>query len=303
MTAKKKGNELASSTAFKGPVICPTCRGQKWNPTFLIGRHQYISCNECRIVTTNPLPTENDLEDFYSSKNEKDDIYSLNMTKWMDLRVDVYSNYLKILYENGKIDLNGKKVLDVGCFNGASLKAIAKAGGDAYGMERQAESTRQLETIFPGKIYHRNACLPDTTLNETFDIITMTDVVEHVLDPEALLRNAWSWLKPGGYLFLTTPNTKSLVSRLMGKHWPSYLPVHHVYLFNKENLGKLLLTNGFTPISAGILTKKLTLEYFVYVMSRFRSQFAFLERLIPRFLSKMSLRFFGGEMYLIARKP
>jgi SAM-dependent methyltransferase len=282
--------------------ICPSCAGQEWNKKFVVDNHTYHKCASCGVLTTAPFPREADLESFYTSKNAGGDFYSLDMTRWLGLRERIFASYLKILAKRTDFTIRGARVLDVGCFNGASLNVLTRQGALAHGMERQGESAGHLHNSYPGRIFHQDACKFDDSLKARFDLVTMTDVVEHVLDPSTLMKNVSCWLREEGLVFLTTPNIRSLTARLMGGNWPSLLPVHHVYLFDRMNLMRILEREGLELVNHGILAKHLSLGYFAFVISRFKGQFSLIEKMMPPFLSNVYLPFFGGEMYIIARK-
>jgi SAM-dependent methyltransferase len=84
-----------------------------------------------------------------------------------------------------------------------------------------------------------------------FSALTMWDVIEHVPDPERALRAAAAWLRPGGWLFLSTPDAGSLVARTLGRRWHYVDPVQHLVLFDRHNLGRLLERAGFRVQESG----------------------------------------------------
>jgi len=78
-----------------------------------------------------------------------------------------------------------------------------------------------------------------------FSAVTLWDVIEHVPDPERALRAARTWLRPGGWLFMSTPDAGSLVARALGRRWHYIDPVQHLVLFDRRNLGTLVERAGF----------------------------------------------------------
>lgn len=90
---------------------------------------------------------------------------------------------------------------------------------------------------------------PPTSLPVPFDVITSWDVIEHLDEPRRALEACRRLLKPGGWLFLSTPDSGSLVARAMGRHWHYLDPLQHVNLFSRRNLGRLLERTGFSPRS------------------------------------------------------
>jgi SAM-dependent methyltransferase len=74
----------------------------------------------------------------------------------------------------------------------------------------------------------------------------MWDVIEHVPDPMADLREIHRVMREGGVLSLITPDAGSLVARLLGSRWEEYRRVReHVYFFSKRTLTEMLHKCGF----------------------------------------------------------
>ena len=76
-------------------------------------------------------------------------------------------------------------------------------------------------------------------------MVTLIEVIEHVTDPLRLLRAAATFLRPGGMLYLTTPNFNSLSRHLLGASWSAIHPREHRSYFTVGLLGSLLKTFGF----------------------------------------------------------
>ena len=79
----------------------------------------------------------------------------------------------------------------------------------------------------------------------TFDVVTMIEVLEHVADPVCLLSDAARWLRPGGLLYLTTPNVRSLNCRILGQAWSVVCPPQHLILWTPRALRVALARVGF----------------------------------------------------------
>jgi len=79
----------------------------------------------------------------------------------------------------------------------------------------------------------------------TFDVVTMIEVLEHVADPVCLLSDAARWLRPGGLLYLTTPNARGLNCRILGRAWSVVCPPQHLVLWTPRALRLALARTGF----------------------------------------------------------
>ena len=86
--------------------------------------------------------------------------------------------------------------------------------------------------------------MEEFTTDGAFDRVTANDVMEHLLDPRIAIAQFARLTKPGGHLFLSTPNLESLPARLFGKRW-HYYNRYHFSLFSARAIRHLLQSNGF----------------------------------------------------------
>jgi ubiquinone/menaquinone biosynthesis C-methylase UbiE len=84
-----------------------------------------------------------------------------------------------------------------------------------------------------------------------FDVVTAIEVLEHVIDPVAVLKEIRRLLKPGGVVFLTTGNARPYRGRLLS--WPYVLPDIHVSFFEPATLERALTIAGFRPETPGFV--------------------------------------------------
>jgi predicted SAM-dependent methyltransferase len=100
-------------------------------------------------------------------------------------------------------------------------------------------------------------------LQLAFDVVVALDVVEHLDQPRGALEICRSHLKPGGWLFLSTPDSGSLASRVMGRRWPYQDPEQHVNLFSRSNLSRLLEECGFRVEAHTHFSREYKMRYIV----------------------------------------
>jgi SAM-dependent methyltransferase len=93
------------------------------------------------------------------------------------------------------------------------------------------------------------------------DAVTCWDVIEHVPDPRSALERLRGRLKPGGRLFLSTPDAGSLLARLLGRRWHYLDPLQHINVFSRKNLEDTLARCGFRVLRVGSLGHRYRLRY------------------------------------------
>lgn len=87
-------------------------------------------------------------------------------------------------------------------------------------------------------------------LQQSFDLVVSSQVIEHLYRPEQMIDRVWSHLKPGGWLIITTPNLKSVAARMLGAKWHGFRD-DHVSLKSAEEWGAFISARGFRPIYEG----------------------------------------------------
>jgi len=177
------------------------------------------------------------------------------------------------------------KLLDLGSAAGFFLDEAKSRGWEAKGIEFSSWSKNYAEEHFGLTIYDR----PLEKLNwpkESFDAVTMLDVIEHVTEPRKLLSEVKKILKPKGVFVITTPNIDSLAAKLTKEKWYAILPGHLFYLSSKT-LEAILLEIGFRVVEKKNHTRYFSLAYFFYRLGGYLS---FMEKLgKARFLKNVML--------------
>lgn len=93
------------------------------------------------------------------------------------------------------------------------------------------------------------------------DVVTMFDVLEHLPDPNRALRQCHRVLRPGGHLFLTTPDAGSVMSRLLRRHWYYVDMDEHVALFTRGNAHTVLERSGFEQLDVRTIGRSYRFSY------------------------------------------
>lgn len=177
------------------------------------------------------------------------------------------------------------RLLDVGAGTGILVEAAAEAGFRAEGVEPSRWMVARARQR--GLPVHEGA-LGEVPLEPGYDVITLVDVLEHVMEPAALLAEANRLLKPGGILLVVTPDLGSVAARLLGPRW-WHFRVAHVGYFNRANLFSTLERTGFDVVRAFRPSWSLPVDY---LFARLAKYFPLLGRVRPpRVVAELGVRF------------
>nr|WP_286186518.1 class I SAM-dependent methyltransferase [Geitlerinema sp. P-1104] len=135
------------------------------------------------------------------------------------------------------------RVLDVGCGNGRYLKRLHHLGlakHNLYGVEMNQAAIDQLNQAGFQGYYGRLEQVAPELPDNSFDVIVLLQVLEHVANPAQIIQILAQLLRPGGRLILETPNMDGWDAQLFREgYWGGYHFPRHWHLFNRETLGKL----------------------------------------------------------------
>ena len=238
---------------------CAICGSEELRTLYRLPAGDILRCGACDTACRGNLVTEDDARELYEDDSYLDAPYFEALKVGTPRDVEPYLVYRRCLDRLSR-DRQKGRLLDVGCSYGAFLEMARDDGWQAEGVEisakatRYARSERDLE-IFLGTL--EEARYPDGR----FDAITLWDVIEHLDDPLAMLRELDRILAPGGTIMLFTIHQKSLINRIghllylaslgrFRKHLVLLYDIHHNFFFDERTLSAAIRRAGLTgPIA------------------------------------------------------
>lgn len=238
------------------------------------GKWTLYSCDDCGSAYLDPRPNLKTISLAYKQYFTHDEIISFSslslFRKMRRVIADVYRNYhygiqpstLGYLVHiflscvpgaRNKIDIGmrdlprvkqGQTLLDVGCGNGMFLSRAEMVGWTVTGIDIDPDAVKIARDN--GLNVKVGSIIDIKVVEQQFDVITLSHVIEHVHDPIDLLLECYALLKPGGYLWLQTPNIASQGHRLYGEDWRGLEPPRHLTLFSLNAMKQAILRVGFT---------------------------------------------------------
>ena len=300
---------MKNSAEEKIDAACIACGGKDHSlyavKTVNKAVYKIWKCGSCGMLFLFPLPRPSETEAIYREgyfAGARDGIGYVDYDADKEAMRSVFERYLndfeRILGKTGRL-------LDIGAATGYFMKIAEGNGWKAHGVEI---STYAAELGKSRGLDIKTGTINDTTFEkESFDLVTMWDVVEHVPDPILDIGKSCSLLRPGGLLAINTPDSGSQFAKLMGSRWHLLVPPEHIFYFNRESLRMILNKSGFEVVEVGCIGKRFTAEYIVQMLSRqqniglWKTSLNFLKRhpSVGRFPIRLNFR---DNMYLLAKK-
>jgi 2-polyprenyl-3-methyl-5-hydroxy-6-metoxy-1,4-benzoquinol methylase len=244
---------------------CPTCNGNDISQHWI--RPDQLTVNECNFCNTfyvSPAPDDDSLNRFYDQyhdsyfaslshkpavrKAEKINLKHPSLQGWklllkmhqpLDLRLARIADFLS---------LNGKNVLDVGCGRGKLMDLMFSAGAIVYGVDPDPGAVDYTKARGFNNVWHGNIDAVDPLI--LFDLITISDVIEHPLDPLELMRKCVKRLNSAGFIMLYTPNADHV--RRDPEHVMFRIHLEHMQYFSAESIEFLCKKSNLTVLHSEV---------------------------------------------------
>lgn len=154
---------------------------------------------------------------------------------------------LKMILKANKLAPEDVSLMDVGCSSGTFLDTARKMGFKTYGVD---PAQKAAQTALEKGHDVKSGMLEDLNYDScSFDVITLFEVIEHLKEPIPLLQEMERILKPGGFIMISTGNSKSLTVKVLREQWD--------YFSIKKNGGHISFYN---PYSICLVAEKVNLK-------------------------------------------
>jgi 2-polyprenyl-3-methyl-5-hydroxy-6-metoxy-1,4-benzoquinol methylase len=216
-------------------------RPNSWNRI-----RKYWYCKLCRGFTLLPRLSDQDMNDLYT--NYYNEIVVDGSFKTIDKKFKDLENHLSLM-DKGQI------ILDFGCGVDGYLPSLSsKYHLRIDGFEVSAKTIQILQDRFPQNTFYDRVTFQAST--ESYDLIVLSDVLEHLSDPRTLLDSLKYRLKPGGQIWIQQPLENNLtLFTLLLKSWAfikksevSKTPPFHVTLGSKYSMLKLIHLSDYDVV-------------------------------------------------------
>lgn len=265
---KVKSNKFTSAQ-------CPICLSQKCKFLYVKNKFNIFRCSYCLHVFVSPLPSEEEIKQFYDNKHKIEGGYNYFQSYGTE-----YSPAMQeaVEFANKNLSKNAS-ILDIGCGTGILLKLFQEQGfSNIVGCEISPEV---LKNKVRENLDIRIGNIQELFKDEQFDFITAIYVFEHILNLSIFLNTVHRILKKDGFIFAKVPNIYGLGAKIRGKNWSNMKPPQHLNYFSKQSLQLMFLQKSFKIVS---LTTPYPIPHHL---------------ILGNFIGRLGI---GGHLRIIARK-
>lgn len=227
-------------------TACVVCGSTQHEHVYEKDGYELVRCSKCDLVAVANPPTTEELSRLYDSEHGYH-------TDWLDPDSDAAARERAAAAEQASViseqPFRGR-LCDVGCSVGFFLDEARARGWEVTGVEMNPTTADTARETFGLDVHTGTTATVDLEPG-SFDVVTLWDVIEHVPDPPETLAEVRELLRPGGTLWLETPNIDGLFPRVsygLGRrlgHWPHPEPPFHLFQFSVDTLTRVLNDAGF----------------------------------------------------------
>ena len=252
--------------------------------------YRIVKCSSCGLVRADPVAAAELLAELYadSAFAYGDEVDGLKRT---------YGRYLDKLEKRQR---RKESLLEIGCGNGFFLEqAMARGYAEVRGVEPSAAAVgRASAGVHPHIVC--DLMRPGLFEADTFDVICLFQVFDHIADPLALLGECRRLLKPDGLMLFINHNVQAVSARLLKERSP-IVDIEHTFLYDPETMSRLLEKCDFHIEETGRVLNTYSVYYLYHLLpvpAVLKS--ALLYILKASGLGRLQLRVPLGNLYVIA---
>ena len=202
-------------------------------------------CVQCDLEQTNPLPNQKELNELYERYYN---FSGLKNTRYTQLRSKFINSFLYRIWLaiDGDISFHLSSgtgsLLDVGCNEGRGLEFYQSHGFSAEGLELNSKAAEVARS--KGFTVH-GSTLEGFETEKKYDVVVLSNVLEHSLNPVDMLRAISRLLSTNGQVWISCPNSQSWLRLAFGRFWINWHVPFHVVHFSTDTLSEVLMDTQF----------------------------------------------------------
>jgi len=239
------GPNRATETCVDGRdarfVRCSQCGHDRSTTVFARHGFAWQRCERCRLVRVNPQLTQESIGEIYSVGYADKSRTTAGGEMVLPFHRAILARLTNLCGSPGRL-------LDVGCFEGRFLRDARELGWEVAGTEISDQAVAFAREEH-GLDIHLGPLASHSFPPASFDAVVLNDVIEHLPDPRGALEEVARILRPGGSLYVWTPNFDCPARRVAGPRWGAVIFPWHLYYFTPATLRRMVHETGFAAQS------------------------------------------------------
>lgn len=224
--------------------LCPVCGGGANRAVKADGISRYARCLRCGLTYLNPCPSPAALRAYFENSRSASYFHEKILLGTEKVRRKIFEARADLVASRKGA---GGRLVDLGCSVGTFLKAAQKRGWKVRGVEPNA-AARKIAQSRRLTVFEDLKALPGAPGSKVADVVTAWEVIAHVEDPVAFLKEVAGILRPKGMLILTTPNVEGIEYTALGGHHPN-LAFPFLQIFSPGTVRRLCRKAGLDILS------------------------------------------------------
>jgi SAM-dependent methyltransferase len=242
---------------------CACCGAMRWRLFCERYGYEVWQCLGCKSAQVSPMPEGDAILALYDREYFEGRGKAVGYADYEGDRDAHLQNAAARLQAIDSMSKGAKgAVLDVGCGTGHFLEAV-NSGRARYGIESSLHAAKLARRSGARIVSASAERLPFSA--PEFELVTMWDVIEHLRDPAASLRQIRESIAPGGMFVVSTGDFGSLLARVMRRRWYLMAPPTHLHYFTRQGLIQLLEGAGFAVEAVRYESKRVSIRLMGYL--------------------------------------
>lgn len=247
-------------TSSASGMICGWCQHEGSSVAYDFGERAIRKCDACGLMQTFPKATHEELKQIYTKEyyqnaglvqpnSNKVYGYTDYIAERLTRQVDHRRILKRIAHHLKAAGVTNMNLCDVGCGLGFFLDSAFDFGHAPRGLEFNEDAVQYARQRYAFPVSSYEGSLLSVLEPASMGVITSFDTIEHLTDPFEFLRDARQALVPGGLLVVSTMDSSSLMSRLLGKRLEDFRRIlEHLFFFDRPGITKILRATGYEVV-------------------------------------------------------
>lgn len=214
-------------------------------------RYNVVECT-CGMIFADDLPSQAEFDAYYQAQAKKSSRFETNDFKEPIWYENIHRSAAGWL--NKRIDLKGKKVLDAGCFTGNLMKFLIPYGALCFGYDPSVTGIAVAKHLGLNVSLAGSFCSSEY-FGKKFDLITLSHVLEHILDHKAFFEDLDNALTDESLIYIEVPDLQNFhlsgdPNRLVDERDPMLqFNSEHINFFTKQSLWRMMDRLGYETVA------------------------------------------------------